>query len=88
MDAQPPITPLATSSLPPLRQCPAAGKQLWTFYMGDDVRSSPTVSGDTIYVGSYDQGLYALLKDTGEGLWRFPTGGRVYSSPTVSGDAV
>ena len=48
--------------------------------------SSPAVGADgTIYVGSFDQNLYAI-KPGGTQKWRFTTGGFVFSSPAVGAD--
>src|SRR5437773_8999130 len=50
--------------------------------------SSPTVSDDTVYLGSDDSYLYALNALTGELKWKFKTGDVVYSSPAVADGAV
>src|SRR5437660_5967102 len=50
--------------------------------------SSPTVSDETVYVGSDDSYLYALNVLTGELKWKFKTGDVVYSSPAVVDGAV
>jgi eukaryotic-like serine/threonine-protein kinase len=47
------------------------------------VISSPTVVGDTLYVGSTDHMLYALDRDSGAVKWKFKTEGRVASSAAV-----
>lgn len=60
----------------------------WTFPTGGPVRSSPTVSGGRVLIGSSDGGLYALDEKSGEQIWKFPTGGAVDSSPAVSGGTV
>ena len=67
-----------------------AGTLLWSYETSDDVFSSPAVSGGVVYVGSRDNGLYALDASTGDLLWRYETGGNVYleSSPAVSGGVV
>jgi hypothetical protein len=50
------------------------------------VESSPIVRSDgTVFVGSLDTKVYALLPD-GVKLWEFPTGGIVPQSPAVIGD--
>src|SRR4030095_6559984 len=60
----------------------------WQVQTDGAVRSSPAVSGDRIYVGSGDGGLYALDRHTGTQLWRFEAGGAVYASPAVAGGVV
>ena len=59
----------------------------WSFQTGFDVDSSPAIGSDgTIYVGSYDDYLYAINPD-GSRKWRFKTGGYVsYSSPAAGSD--
>ena len=48
--------------------------------------SSPTIGSDgTIYVGSWDNNLYAI-KPNGSKKWTFETGGGVDSSPTIGSD--
>jgi outer membrane protein assembly factor BamB len=55
----------------------------WSFETGDVLMSSPAVSGDRLFVGSY-----ALVAATGKKLWEFQTEGPVTTSPAVSGDLV
>ncbi|MCU1652868.1 MAG: PGF-pre-PGF protein [Pseudonocardia sp.] len=43
---------------------------------------------DTVYVGSYDQKVYALDAATGTERWTHTTGSRVFSSPAVVGGTV
>jgi hypothetical protein len=47
------------------------------------IKSSPTVSDGTVYVGSNDENLYAVDTASGTKEWVFETGGAVRSSPTV-----
>jgi len=60
------------------------GELKWKFKTGGNVRSSPAVSGDYVYVGSGDNYVYCLNKNTGELEWKFKTDGAVDSSPAVS----
>jgi outer membrane protein assembly factor BamB len=53
-----------------------------------DWRSSPTVVGGRVYVGSLDTNFYCLNADTGATIWTFPTGGPVTSSAAVVDGAV
>jgi len=41
-----------------------------------------------VYVGSYDDNVYALNASTGAKLWSYTTGGRVGSSPAVANGVV
>lgn len=65
------------------------GSRKWVFPTGSGVESSPAIGPDgTIYFGSYDGNLYAVIDAGNEGIlqWKFPTGGAVDGSPTVDGD--
>ena len=72
--------------------CSALGQELkpgdviWEFETGDMVQSSPAIGSDaTIYVGSYDNKLYAINPD-GSKKWAFETGDEVHSSPAIGSD--
>jgi outer membrane protein assembly factor BamB len=70
-----------TSGAPlPLNTRPAGG---W-----DILVSSPTIVGDTVFIGSPDGHLYALRLASGDQIWKAATGGRVRATPSVSGDLV
>jgi outer membrane protein assembly factor BamB len=62
---------------------------LWKFGTGWHIdHSSPAISGDTLYIGSLDNCVYALDATTGSEKWKFETGGIVHSSPAVCGNTV
>lgn len=72
---------------------PRTGKQgmtelVWRFACEDEVRSSPHVRDNMLYVGSYDTNLYALDAGSGEFRWKRATLGGISSSPTTWGDLV
>ena len=46
--------------------------------------SSPTVSGDIVYIGAEDNILYALEKSSGTLVWSFKADNTINSSPMVS----
>jgi outer membrane protein assembly factor BamB len=52
------------------------------------IRSSPTVVGGRVYVGSLDKNLYCIDADSGTTLWTFESGGFIVSSPAVVDGAV
>ena len=56
----------------------------WKFKTGSCISSSPVVSDDVVYYGSWDNHLYAADSKTGEEKWKFEIGGWVMSSPAVS----
>jgi serine/threonine protein kinase len=58
-------------------------KPIWTFQCEDEVRGSPCVAGGMVYVGSYDNNLYALSTSRGEFQWKYPTDSGVVSRPVV-----
>ncbi len=56
---------------------------LWRFACEDEIRSSPAVHNDTVYIGSYDHNLYAVSAENGKFLWKYATDGGIASSPCV-----
>jgi outer membrane protein assembly factor BamB len=60
----------------------------WSFTSGSDIDSSPTVANGVVYIGSYDDNVYALKAATGTELWNFTTGDSVASSPAVANGTV
>ena len=67
---------------------PALAGLQWRFMTEGDVVSSPTVLGQTVYVGSGDGRLYALDRGTGARKWAFDAGNPITSSAAVGGGAV
>jgi outer membrane protein assembly factor BamB len=63
-------------------------KPLWLFHCEDEIRTRPSLAKGIIFVGAYDNNLYAVTADKGEFLWKYPTGGGIGGSPTVHEDAV
>jgi serine/threonine protein kinase len=59
-------------------------KELWKFKAEDEIRGIPMFHKNIIYVGSYDNNLYALNAMDGTMRWKFPTDGGIASSPVVS----
>jgi outer membrane protein assembly factor BamB len=66
----------------------ATGARAWVRTLGDFVYSSPAVSEQRVFVGSYDQKLYALDAVTGRVRWSFDAGERISGSPSVIGRLV
>ena len=79
--------PARTGVYPPSNGQALIGIQ-WRFLTDGDVVSSPTVLGQTVYVGSGDGHLYALDRTTGTRKWAFDAGTPIPSSPAVGGGAV
>jgi outer membrane protein assembly factor BamB len=61
------------------------GKGRWESAAGSGAELSPTISGRTIYVGSYDHDLYAFRAGNGTMLWKFRTGGYVTAAVAADG---
>jgi outer membrane protein assembly factor BamB/tRNA A-37 threonylcarbamoyl transferase component Bud32 len=61
---------------------------VWDFACEDEVRSSPVVENGVLYIGAYDNNLYALNAENGNFLWKYAADGGIGSSPCVSGETV
>ncbi len=78
--------PVGTTAGPVSRD--AGVLPVWEFKCEDEVRSSPVVAGGTVYVGAYDNNLYALDAQSGNFRWKYPTEGGIASTPSVWKDRV
>jgi eukaryotic-like serine/threonine-protein kinase len=56
---------------------------VWKFQTEDEVRSSPVVVNDTVFIGSYDKHLYSLDARSGKQNWKVATDGGICVTPTV-----
>jgi outer membrane protein assembly factor BamB/tRNA A-37 threonylcarbamoyl transferase component Bud32 len=61
---------------------------LWKFKCEDEIRATAAISDGVIYIGAYDNNLYALTADKGEFIWKYPTTAGIAASPHVYRDAV
>ncbi len=90
----PPTSPQTTASTPTATPTPtptptpSGGDLRWRYQTGSSVRSSPAVADGVVYVGSWDNHVYALDASSGDLLWSYQTGSTVYSSPAVAGGVV
>jgi outer membrane protein assembly factor BamB len=66
----------------------ATGNEIWQFEAGDKIWSTPVVSGETVYFGSFDHKLYALDAESGNELWDFEAEGAIAATPLVFNDTV
>jgi outer membrane protein assembly factor BamB/tRNA A-37 threonylcarbamoyl transferase component Bud32 len=75
---------------PPTGFFPTTGEviPLWKFQCEDEVRSSPVVDKETLYVGCHDNGLYALNITDGSFRWRYATEGGISSTPALHDNSV
>jgi outer membrane protein assembly factor BamB/tRNA A-37 threonylcarbamoyl transferase component Bud32 len=60
----------------------------WIFKCEDEVRSSPRIRDGVLYIGCYDNNLYALDAKDGRFLWKFPTGGGIAGTPCIHEDMI
>jgi outer membrane protein assembly factor BamB/tRNA A-37 threonylcarbamoyl transferase component Bud32 len=58
-------------------------KPAWSFSCEDEIRGVPACSDGILYIGSYDNNLYALDINTGEFIWKYPTDGGIVSRPVI-----
>jgi outer membrane protein assembly factor BamB/tRNA A-37 threonylcarbamoyl transferase component Bud32 len=63
-------------------------KPIWEFECEDEIRGTPTYYNGTIYVGCYDNNLYAINAENGEFKWKYPTEGGIVSKPAVYEDTI
>lgn len=64
-------------------------KPIWQFKCEDEIRGKAAVSGNMVYVGAYDNNLYALTSEQGEFVWKFPAADSVGgSTPFVYEDNI
>lgn len=64
---------------------PANGKRKWRFQTNGEIISSPSLTGDKVIFGSYDNSLYCL-NTKGEKVWNFETDGYVHCTPAIAGN--
>lgn len=61
---------------------------VWTFSCEDEIRGAATVHNGVVYVGSYDNNLYALRAEDGQFLWKFAAEGSIAGQPQVHNGVV
>jgi len=61
-------------------------KEIWKFKCEDEIRSTPTIYRGSVFVGAYDNNLYALNAADGTFKWKYPTEGGIVGIPAVSPD--
>jgi len=70
---------MATAAISPSNSI----KPIWTFKCEDEIRGTATYDNGTIYIGAYDNNLYALNATSGEFLWKHATEGGVVTKPAI-----
>jgi eukaryotic-like serine/threonine-protein kinase len=58
-------------------------KPLWSFKCEDEIRGTPVIFQGLLYIGSYDNNLYALNAADGKFQWKYPTDGGVVTRPAI-----
>ena len=58
-------------------------KPLWTFKCEDEIRGTPTLHQNSLYVGCYDNNVYALNAADGKLQWKYATDDGIVSRPAV-----
>ena len=63
-------------------------KSVWAFQCEDELRGTPLWYGGAIYVGCYDNNLYALNAANGEFQWKYAADGGIASRPVAFEDTI
>jgi serine/threonine protein kinase len=63
-------------------------QELWAFECEDEIRGSPVVKENMVYVGCYDNNLYALKARNGEFVWKYATDGGIPSRPAIADELI
>lgn len=73
------LSKIATTSI-----TPAGGiKPVWSFKCEDEIRGTPLAHQGSIYIGCYDNNLYALNAADGKFQWKYAADGGIVSRPAV-----
>lgn len=52
------------------------------------IETSPVLSGNTVFVGASDGGIYGINKNDGQLVWQYNTGAPVFGTVAISGNAL
>lgn len=63
-------------------------QEVWSFECEDEIRGSPIVHNGVVYVGCYDNNLYALDAKNGQFLWKYATEGGIATRPAAQDEAI
>ncbi len=61
---------------------------MWKFEAKDEIKSSPVIDANVVFVGSSDANVYAIDLYTGGQVWAYTTDGPVEATPCVVGGSV
>ncbi len=59
---------------------------IWKFACEDEIRSTPVVHRGMVFVGAYDNNLYAIGANDGSFKWKFATDGGIVGEPGIATD--
>ena len=54
---------------------------IWKFKCEDEIRASPSADDQRLYIGAYDNNVYALDLKNGEFQWKYPTDAGIATKP-------
>jgi outer membrane protein assembly factor BamB len=60
--------------------------ELWSFTCEDELRGTPTIHRGTVFIGCYDNNLYALDAKSGDFRWKYATEGGIPTRPAAHED--
>ncbi len=63
-------------------------EELWSFECEDEIRGTPNIADGIIYIGCYDNNLYALDTKSGDFRWKFATEGGIPTRPAIMDNMV
>ncbi len=72
-----------TTSAAPAKASAGSVKALWKFECEDEIRGAPHAQDGILYIGAYDNNMYALQAASGEFLWKYATQGGIVSKPAI-----
>ncbi len=73
----------APSAAAPAKASTGGVTALWKFECEDEIRGTPHAQDGILYVGAYDNNMYALQAASGEFLWKYATQGGIVSKPAI-----
>jgi outer membrane protein assembly factor BamB len=59
------------------------GQLVWKHRCEDEIRAAPLYYRNVVYVGVYDNNLYAINSADGSFVWKYPTEGGIATAPSV-----
>jgi eukaryotic-like serine/threonine-protein kinase len=84
-------SPVSAPSVAPAAAPSLAGAEvapIWKFKCEDEIRGSPVLGETAVYVGAYDNNLYAIGLEDGHLIWKYATDGGLPGSPILHDDLI